>query len=116
MPKAKTKLVNPSLFELELLEQPVTYDLVIQAVPANVALFDDAYHIVSIRQKGDKIVAKYQIPGQWRHQEVSILYEQIRGVGWQLKEDDHFEGRPYQNDTIHEICKLFCIQLGVAIY
>jgi hypothetical protein len=82
------KAAKPALPTLLDTQQALTYDLVVEPVPQNISLGFNRVWIVSIRKVGDDVVAKYRIPVQWTQAEANLLIEILRGVGWQLKEDN----------------------------
>jgi hypothetical protein len=107
---AKNKTALPLLKLLEP-EQKPTYELLIEPVPFKLSVSsDERFWIVSVRKIGDEVVARYQLPVQWTLEEAGELIQHIRGVGWQLKEDAIYEGRPHCNDDIDFVCEQFCKQ------
>lgn len=101
---------NNQLPLLTLLEpkQKLTYELLTEAVPEKIAIGGERFWIVSIRKLGNETTARYQIPGQWTKDEIPSLLHHIGRVGWQLKESEVYQGRPYCNDEIQWICEQFC--------
>jgi hypothetical protein len=93
---------------LELLESPKprpTYELIVEAVPSTLSIESGRFWIVSVRKVGAEVVGRYQVPGQWRHEEMYALLHHIQRSGWQLKEGDVWQVRPYCDDEIEFICE-----------
>jgi hypothetical protein len=103
---SKTKPIQLSL-NIEI-QKNITYRLDIEPVPDEIALGENRYHIISKRFLGDELAARYQVPGQWTKQEVVILHQDIKGLLWQIPEDDFYCNRPRANDEIHLVCQQFC--------
>jgi hypothetical protein len=104
------KVVTPPLLALLEPKQVPTYELVIEPIPQGMSLAPNRVWIASVRKVGNEVVAKYRIPVQWTQDEASVLVEMIRRVGWQLKEGEIYEGRPYCNDEVDFVCEQFCRQ------
>lgn len=79
------------------------HEISVEPVPYRLSLRPDLFKIVIYARYTNGRVERFPLPIQWTRRETVMLMSDIRGVSWQLGDNN----RPLNEEAIADICKNF---------
>lgn len=79
------------------------HEISVEPVPYRLSLRPDLFKIVIYARYANGRIERFPLPIQWTRRETVLLMSEIRGITWQLGENN----RPLKEEAIADICKDF---------